>query len=438
MIASLGLLLAGAVGLGPADILLIVNRNEPASADVAAHYVQQRGVPADQVVTLDLPTSETISRADYDAKLAGPLREALRERRETVKVLLSVYGVPLRVGRSLPDAAEKADLDKLNAELMPLREQVKALKAKPDADDAAKKSLAEIERQVRGLELRIRWLNHAESEASVDSELMLLWWPAYELRRWQPNLLYFQVPLSARAGKPPILYTARLDGPTPAIAKGLVDKAIATEKTGLKGRVYVDARGIRFDPKKGQDTGHGYGGYDESMREMARLLETEAKLPVTLDDQPALFASGSCPDCALYCGWYSHAKYVDSCTFVPGAVGWHLASSEAVSLRNPKATYWCKRMLEEGITATVGPVAEPYTIGFPKPAEFFGMLVTGQRTLVECYAHTQLFCSWMGVLVGDPLYRPFAADPRMPLEKVRPSPAGGRPPFAGRSERSGG
>jgi uncharacterized protein (TIGR03790 family) len=217
--------------------------------------------------------------------------------------------------------------------------------------------------------------------------------------------------------------TARLDGPDAELVKRLVDQAVEVEAKGLSGKVYVDARGIKYDPK--QDAGFAYGGYDESLREMARLLQKDGRMTVVLDDRPELFAAGSCPDCALYCGWYSLAKFVDSCRFVPGAVAYHIASAEAVSLRDARAPYWCKNLLQKGAVATLGPVAEPYTIGFPKPAEFFGFLATGEYTLVECYWRTQMLASWMTVLVGDPLYNPFAKAPRLKPAQVKPSPAGG-------------
>jgi len=188
---------------------------------------------------------------------------------------------------------------------------------------------------------------------------MLLWWDGYPLRRWQLNLLYFQVPQKERDAKPPVLMTARLDGPSPELAMRLVDRAIEVEQKGLAGKVYVDARGIKWDPKT-DPGGTGYGGYDESLREMARLLDKDAKLPVTLDDKQALFAPNSCLDCALYCGWYSLGNYVDCCRFVPGAVAYHIASSEAVTLRNPQTKQWCKNLLDNGVIATLGPVAEPY------------------------------------------------------------------------------
>jgi uncharacterized protein (TIGR03790 family) len=218
--------------------------------------------------------------------------------------------------------------------------------------------------------------------------------------------------------------TARLDGPTPAIARRLVDNALTAEAAGLSGKVYIDARGYKYDPKGG-DAGTGYAGYDESMREAARLLE-KAGLPVVLDDTPELFASRSCPDAAIYCGWYALTNYRDCCTFVPGAVAWHLASGEAVTLRDQNSKAWCPNFLKAGVAATLGPVAEPYTIGFPKPAEFFGFLATGKYTLAEVHARTQYFASWMTVLVGDPLYNPFGKKPLLKEEDVAASPKGGQ------------
>jgi uncharacterized protein (TIGR03790 family) len=422
--------------LGPAEVFVIYNKNVPASREVADHYAQRREVPAVNLIGLDLPDGEDITRADYDKRLAAPLREALKDCKDKAKVLLTVYGVPLRVGRSEPSADEKAELAKLNpliehyqARGKALDAEIKELEAKSkDAPPLAERKAERdsVQGMLKPLEARRQLVTHAESEAAVDSELSLLWWDHYELRRWQLNLLYFQVPDKMRAGKEAVLMVSRLDGPSVAIAKGLVDQAIDVEKVGLQGKAYFDARGIRFDPKT--DTGHGYGGYDESLREAAKLLRESAKMDVVLDDKPELFAEGSCTDCALYCGWYSLMKYVPCCKPVRGAVAYHIASGEAVSLRDPKSRQWCKCLLEDGVAATLGPVAEPYTFGFPKPAEFFGYLVTGKYTLVECYWKTSLFTSWMTVLVGDPLYNPYAKTPKMDPSEVKPSPKEGKFP----------
>jgi uncharacterized protein (TIGR03790 family) len=366
------------------------------------------------------------------------LRKELKDQRDKVKVLLTVYGVPSHVGPEEPTADEKQEIDKIDKDLAPLHKRQRELQedidrlqkiAKDDNSQEAK-DLADRRRQRADLESKVRplaegrkFLSRAESRAAVDSELALLWHEGYDLRRWQLNLLYFQVSDEIRKGKPPVVMTCRVDGPSIALLKKIIDTSIEVEAKGLTGKVYVDARGLKYNPK--DDAGLGYAAYDESLREMAKLLEKQGKLDVTLDDKPDLFAPGSCPDCALYCGWYSHAKYVDCCKFVPGAVAYHIASSEAVSLRDPKCTYWCKNLLEAGAVATLGPVAEPYTLGFPKPAEFFGFLATGEYTLVESYWRSQMFASWMMELIGDPLYNPYAKTPKLKIEQVKPSPQGG-------------
>jgi uncharacterized protein (TIGR03790 family) len=279
------------------------------------------------------------------------------------------------------------------------------------------------QQKIRMLESQQTQLLHVESIASVDSELMLLWWPEYPLARWVMNPLYWQVPDRARAGVPQVMMTARLDGPSPSIAKRIVEDAVEVEKRGgLTGKVYFDARGLPLD-RNTDKSGTGYGGYDESFREAAALLRDVGKMDVILDDKEPLFPIGSCTDCALYGGWYAVQNYRECCRFKKGAIGWHLASFEAVSLRHP-GRQWAGNLLMDGVAATIGPVAEPYTVAFPKPAEFFGFLVSGKYTLVEAYSRSIFLTSWMMVLVGDPLYNPYARNGRLLPSDVLPSPAG--------------
>ena len=83
-------------------------------------------------------------------------------------------------------------------------------------------------------------------------------------------------------------------------------------------------------------------------------------MDVTLENTDELVPAGSCPNCALYCGWYALKNYRPCCRFVPGAVAWHLASLEMTTLRNP-GKEWAGNLLKDGAAATLGPVAEPYT-----------------------------------------------------------------------------
>lgn len=262
-------------------------------------------------------------------------------------------------------------------------------------------SFAWVERQIEILEAN-------ETYASFDSELSLLYWPHYPLIRSQGNLLHHGMDANPAQRLRHTLMVSRLEAPTVELTKRLVDVAVEVEKTGLSGKVYIDARGIPDSTVRGSN-----GEYDESLRDLAELLRGKSGLEVVLDEGEKLFSPGACPDAALYCGWYSLGNYVDAFEWKPGAVGYHLASMEAQTLRNKDSNVWCKRMLEEGVSATLGPVHEPYLIAFPLPQEFFGALATGKLTLVECYYRTLPFNSWVMVLVGDPLYRPFAAKPAL-------------------------
>jgi uncharacterized protein (TIGR03790 family) len=248
-----------------------------------------------------------------------------------------------------------------------------------------------------------------DSQAAFDSELSLVLWPSYPLSGSQLNPMRaypYALPKTYKQSdydQPPLM-VARLDGPTYEIARSLVDRAMAAERMVLQGRAYIDARGIHDEVNRVGS----FGYYDESLRTTAALLKTNTSLQVVLDNRKELFGVGQCPNTVLYCGWYSLRNYLDSFSYQVGAVGYHIASFEAETLRpgTPDSNVWCKRMLEKGITATLGAVAEPYLHSFPRPDLFFGDLVSGKYCLVECFYRTKPYNSWMLTLIGDPLYRP--------------------------------
>jgi len=263
---------------------------------------------------------------------------------------------------------------------------------------------------------QLKLLKKNETYASFDSELSLLYWPSYTLGRWQQNVLNYRYDNSYTRQLRATLMVSRIEAPTFELSKKLIDTAISVEKTGLEGKVYLDSRGRG---KLGETAPRGsVKDFDSQLLNLAGFLRKETDLTVVLDEVDEVFQPGDCPLAALYCGWYSLANYIDAFEWQPGAVGYHLASAEATTLRKPTSKVWCKRMLEEGVCATIGPVQEPYLAAFPRPNEFFLLLLSGKHTLVECYYRSKPYNSWVMVLVGDPLYNPYKANPKFVGKKL--------------------
>jgi uncharacterized protein (TIGR03790 family) len=245
------------------------------------------------------------------------------------------------------------------------------------------------------LEVDIDSLSGRETGAALDSELAMVNHADYSLYKWQPN------DLKGNPANPDskTMIVSRLDGPTADIACSLVDGAMIAEQRGLRGLACFDSRGYTEGSKPGLDV------YDVDIVTAYRNFKN-AGWKCILDRTESLFPVGKCEGTAIYCGWYSLKNYRPAFTFVPGAVGYHIASWEAVDMRNVESKQWVPGLLSDGITATIGAVAEPYLQSFPLPSEFFASLLEGY-SLGEAYFNTLPFNSWQQMLIGDPLYRPF-------------------------------
>jgi len=394
-----------AAALEPNEILVIVNGDIEQSVELGHYYCRRRNVPEENILALPLgeTVADTISRDEYDKRIAEPIRERVSGVSGwVIKCLLTTYGVPYKVGPRGPLKDQQERLKQLRT--FAGRYEKKLENSQPRTADKPRSAPGELERVKIKIELdkirgEIDRILGNETNASVDNELSMVRFGAYELYRWQPN----QLNKNNRYPADLILtvMVCRLDGPTPRIARGLVDKAVATEKTGLHGVAYIDSRGIPDDEQP-----YSPGHFDQTLRDLAVLLRFRTTLEVKEERTEKLFEPRSCPRAAIYCGWYSLKKYVDSFDFVDGAIGFHIASWEAVDLRDANSTEWCPAMLTRGVTATLGAVAEPYLHAFGNPKEFFVELLDG-KCMVEAFYRTNPFCSWQLVLIGDPLYTPF-------------------------------
>ncbi len=386
--------------LSPVEILLLANKNNPKSIELAKYYMEKRKIPGANLLKLDITEQETCSRMAYEMKVAAPVRTFLKNNnvKGRIRCILLMYGLPLRVAAPPLSKKEKIEIDEFDDKKLHIDKELKILKAED------KKKTKELQKALKRLKKKKKQRGVMDKTASLDSEIALVLNKEYKLSGWLPNPYYIGFKDKALAfKKKDILMVSRLDGPSYNIVKRIIDDSIKAEQTGLQGTAYFDAR---WEEKKNKILS-AYEIYDKSIHQAAKLVKKRGILPVVIDSTKELFKKDDCPDAALYCGWYSLASYVDSFSWAPGSVGYHIASSECVTLKKKESRVWCKMMLEKGIAATIGPVGEPYVQAFPVPEIFFGFLVDGYLSLAEVYIISVPCLSWKMVLIGDPLYRPF-------------------------------
>src|SRR5262245_7304427 len=129
-----------------------------------------------------------------------------------------------------------------------------------------------------------------ETYSSFDNELGLVLWPDYPRLRWQNSVLAYSFDPGLREVLPATIIGSRLEAPTFDLTKHLVDTALAVEKEGLSGRVFIDARGMGADKNPGS-----YGDYDQNLRDLGAWLKEHTTLDITLDNKDRLFQKGDCP-----------------------------------------------------------------------------------------------------------------------------------------------
>ncbi len=514
---------SGMAFVAPDQVAVLANSQSPESLQLATYYMRRRGIPSANRVDLNLPTTDTISREVYENEVLKPVRQAFmqHELSSRIKVLVTTFGIPLRVAGPKVTSQEKewihdaqgwmqAAWDLLQEqEQIAIKQQMNLSPSPQSSHDSiisfqgSAQSLTrsqihtwrtelqqilqgvrrEVERKPEGAGRKTLLVSHdkiirqvfgkfgrkeklgapsrvsvidqrkggrisavlmslmhqpseakrtqayalvqeafgmwgilafaqwevaryeqAEGSASLDSELSLLWWEAetYPLEGRLPNPFYLGYGDQFHKWPLPLMMVSRIDAPTFTHARGLIEQSIATESSGLQGNVYVDAQGMKKGPPL------SYGHYDSDLQNFAQDFRKESGYPVQFENTEQRFNKpGQAPNVALYVGWYRLRHYEDAFTFNPGAIGYHIASGEAVNIHNPKELGWCKNALERGIAVTLGPVDEPYLDAFPLPREFFGLLFSGKYSLVEAYYLSKRYVSWKMVLFGDPLYRPW-------------------------------
>jgi uncharacterized protein (TIGR03790 family) len=333
------------------ETLVVFNPDFPGSEALAKHYATARQIPAERLIGLPCPNTDDISRSDFNTQIRGPLRKQFEK------------------NKWWQTGNKQAINDTLTTRVKSSQIRIIAL--------------------IRGIPFRI--LRETpnppagkEDEASVDSELALLGMEPYSLPAFTPNPFFkSELPFHLNDSSPGLLLISRLDGPNNATVKRMIDDAIKVENEGLTGRAVID-----LALKDG-----AYEQGEEWLRQCATLYRKNG-IPLYVDRYR---------DCVS--GVFEDPSF----RFAPGAVVCHLHSFSAARLRSG-TEHWTGPLLLRGAVATLGNVWEPY-LAVTCYFDLFNQRLLSGATLAESAWFASPGLSWMQVVLGDPLYRPFKKPP---------------------------
>ncbi len=385
-----------------------VAAKESTLAGLVARDSAARGVLARHAMTINDP-AEFKTLMDHVDMMLAPLIGVAPPLQHRLQALAA------HANRFTP--AEKKEAEALRDQLLKMRATFDQLQAHRGNADSRAKLRALVKEQIGLIEYAnllagmIEYFETDATSAAFDSELALVQWNFYVRSRSVPNPMNFK---RAANELPPNLMTCRLDAPQAGTVKELIRAGIKTENDGLTGEVVIDAGGhLSIDSNS-----PSYAAFDKTLENLADIVRTKTKLHLTLDQKRDILPKDSIKDpIAIYCGWYALQNYTKPGPLTPGAVGYHVASFELTTLHTP-SRQWVRGLLDDGIAATLGAVAEPYLNAFPPPDEFFPLLFTGKLTLAEVYWKTNPMVSWQITLIGDPLYNPFKSNPPLKAESL--------------------
>jgi uncharacterized protein (TIGR03790 family) len=356
-------------------VIIVANAADSDSRALANYYAAARGIPADNIVALPMPANETVAWPEFVSTVFNPLFAELVARGW-------IDAMPSRLTDDFGRRKAVISGHRISYLVLmrgvPLRIDENPLWKAPPGTPGAGGGLA---------------CNHA----AVDGELALLAASGTPVLGVVPNPLYGQ----RRPGGPlaeSVVRVARLDGPTPASVREMVDNALVAEKQGLIGRAYVDIGGMPHP--------EGNNWLEGVARQLAAAgYETDVDRATATFPPLARFDAP-----ALYFGWYDWNVggpfTVPGFRFPPGAVAVHIHSFSAETLRGV-AKNWCGPFIVRGVTATLGNVHEPY-LGLTHHLDTFtAALLRGETFGAAAYLALPGL-SWQATAVGDPLYRPFA------------------------------
>ncbi len=343
------------------DVAVIVNVASQASGTIGAHFAAQRGIPAANIIYVNVSTNEEIDDLEFQS-LRNQIESHLQAHSlvDAVNYLVTTKGVPLKINRG--------DTSTLGS-----------------------------------------------PSASVESDLMCVLGPnaanvGSAGRTYSP---YWSRSAHFSRAAYGIYLVTRLDGYTTQDVLDLIDRSGPDTRCGATSP-YV------FDQDPAWDATAAY--LNDYLAQARTLLQARGKT-VELNDND-MFVTAR-PSVAGYVSWGSNDHRADDYTqfgiprntWAPGALAETYVSTSGRSFDDPPAygQSLIADLIREGVSGAKGYVYEPFATAMANPSILFDRYTSGYN-LAESYFMASRYISWMDVVIGDPKTSIVAAPDLLPVQ----------------------
>jgi uncharacterized protein (TIGR03790 family) len=336
------------------NVLLVVNKNDATSLQIANYYRPRRSVPLKNVCTLQTTSNEEITWPVYEEQIEKPIAECLKKAGlvEKIYYIVTTLGVPLKVDG--PGSGQMAE------------------------------------------------------HASVDSELALLYGKLkgnrYSRAGTVPNPFFMRRDTAFQHPMFPIYLVTRLAAYDLAEVKAMIDRSLAAQN---RGKFVIDLQSPKDEP------GNDWLRNAAMLLPFQRIVLDATTAPVYNQTDVIGYASwGSNDDHRkqrfLHFQWLPGAiaaEYVSTSarTFKRPPDTWSPTTWEDKQhwfAGSPQGLI--ADLIHEGATGASGNTYEPYLNSCARPDYLLPAYKQG-RNLAESYYLSLVHLSWQSVIVGDPL-----------------------------------
>jgi uncharacterized protein (TIGR03790 family) len=403
-------------GLGPDDVLVVYNADDPEAVETAAHYGAAREIPEAQrcgLTGID-PTRRALPYAEAATLVVEPVWDCLEAlpHPDDIDTLVLVRGLPYRV--DLPDNGYRVSL----SALLQVGEAIDKRTDRPIAGSP----------QARQGNLAVA---SVENPVYVRGGVYFDDMPA----SFGPSIFYITSPRLVRGEAVPapfervterddvfvdwtddLFIVTRLDGFDHADARALVDRGVAADGT------FPDAPFLCMRGSEG-----ARGVRDAECEHALRMLSAAGFQTEWVSGFDGELADREI--IAYFTGTANLRGGIDGLTYAPGAVADNITSFGAApgnffcdeagtTCPGSESQTSIARFVRAGATGVHGTVAEPLNNVFPNAG--FMLLYAHGYSLGEAWLANQRYLYWVNTYLGDPLTAPFAERPVLTTAETVP------------------